>query len=156
MHGSRVVDFPSRIRLDPGFSFKKKPAIPSGMAGFFLAIGKLMEFPWRFICKLDWAAVFKVFIHRLNCKSFSSLHTPNAPLALYQGERPPHSPILFRIAQWSPPLHRLSPISTILWPSFPVIWPSGDQSMTALSSSSFWFQVLDCMRIVRTSSDDLY
>lgn len=80
MHGSRVVDFPSRIRLDPGFSFKKKPAIPSGMAGFFLAIGKLMEFPWRFICKLDWAAVFKVFIHRLNCKSFSSLHTPNAPL----------------------------------------------------------------------------
>ena len=110
--------FGSRLLL------QKKPAIPSGMAGFFLAIGKLMEFPWRFICKLDCAAVFKVFIHRLNCKSFSSLHTPNAPLALYQGERPPHSPILFRMAQCSPPLHRLSPVSTILWPSFPVIWPS--------------------------------
>ncbi len=46
MQGARVVDFPSRIRLDPGFSFKKKPAVPSGMAGFFLDIGKLVGFSW--------------------------------------------------------------------------------------------------------------
>ena len=56
--------FGSRLLL------QKKPAIPLGMAGFFLAIGKLMEFPWRFICKLDCDAVFKVFIHRLNANRF--------------------------------------------------------------------------------------